>query len=138
VKLFTNCYDITGFNVNCLDIQNICPNKYGLITCYLSNNQIYFFERYNYCRKYKIVVFNKNITDECLSKVCFAKSGHLVYTITNTFRMYIYNFIKLRLIFKLDLNSILTVRNMFLLNDDKIFYIKEKKIYSLDLNKIEI
>jgi len=139
VKLYADCYDIIGTmnaSLDYLSIVNICPQSHGFITCYLTNNSVLFYQRYNHKVKYKVEVFKTN-QYLCLCRVTFLKDGHLFITSTHDFNFYIYDFIRLKIVFRLELYSYLPVKTFIVSRQEIIHFLNAKNeiILTCDLNK---
>lgn len=136
VKLITDFYDLSNIiNLSALDIINIAPHKYGLITCFLSNHEIHAYERYNYKKKYFIKILNENSKLDLIS-LKFVKDGEIIFTFDNSNNLYIYNFIKLQLLRKYEFFSQISLNKLYYYNEDLIYYInRNSNLKKIDLNK---
>ncbi len=90
--------------VNYLDVANICPHGLGLITCYLSSSEVLFYARYNYKLRYKIEVLEGAPCRRasCLSHVSFVHDSGLFVVSSFDFTFYVYDFVKLKLVYRLE------------------------------------
>lgn len=141
IKLFQNIYDIdNSCFLNYLNIVNICPHKYGLITCYLTNNAVQFYERHTNKLKYNVQIYTKSNMEYkmCLTRVAFLKDGFFFITSTSDHKFYVYDFIRMKLVYRFELYSYLPIRSYTVLEESIIQFINDRNetIIRLDLNKL--